>query len=93
MERHAAHCISLEALHSGIYQDLDRPRRRRAHVAPAFNHSLWQSVYRVLSEVRFFRSYVHHVAISDAAGEMLLLRDVRVPDPQPPRARTSSSTA
>uniref|UniRef100_A0A0D3ERX9 Glycosyltransferase subfamily 4-like N-terminal domain-containing protein n=1 Tax=Oryza barthii TaxID=65489 RepID=A0A0D3ERX9_9ORYZ len=66
------HGISLEALHSGIYQDLARGDDER--MSPAFNHSLAQSVYRVLSEVRFFRSYAHHVAISDAAGEML--RDV-----------------
>ncbi|BAD68710.1 glycosyl transferase family 1 protein-like [Oryza sativa Japonica Group] len=66
------HGISLEALHSGIYQDLARGDDER--MSPAFNHSLAQSVYRVLSEVRFFRSYAHHVAISDATGEML--RDV-----------------
>ncbi|KAG8056009.1 hypothetical protein GUJ93_ZPchr0001g30043 [Zizania palustris] len=66
------HGISLEALHSGIYQDLARGDDE--HMSPAFNHSLGQSVYRVLSEVRFFRSYAHHVAISDSTGEML--RDV-----------------
>ncbi|EEE68758.1 hypothetical protein OsJ_27456 [Oryza sativa Japonica Group] len=66
------HGISLEALHSRIYQDLTRGEDER--MSPASNHSLAQSVYRVLSEVHFFRSYVHHVAISDTTGEML--RDV-----------------
>uniref|UniRef100_A0A0E0AVT3 Glycosyltransferase subfamily 4-like N-terminal domain-containing protein n=1 Tax=Oryza glumipatula TaxID=40148 RepID=A0A0E0AVT3_9ORYZ len=66
------HGISLEALHSRIYQDLTRGDDER--MSPASNHSLAQSVYRVLSEVHFFRSYVHHVAISDTTGEML--RDV-----------------
>jgi glycosyltransferase involved in cell wall biosynthesis len=66
------HGISLEALHSGIYQDLARGDDEP--MSPQFNQSLGQSVYRVLSEVRFFRSYAHQVAISDSTGEML--RDV-----------------
>ncbi|KAM3331376.1 hypothetical protein ACQJBY_027408 [Aegilops geniculata] len=66
------HGISLEALHSGIYQDLARGEDEP--MSPAFNQSLSQSVHRVLSEVRFFRSYAHQVAISDSTGEML--RDV-----------------
>ncbi|URD96808.1 Glycosyl transferases group 1 [Musa troglodytarum] len=43
-------------------------------MTPAFNRSLAESIYKVLSEIRFFRSYAHHVAISDSTGEML--RDV-----------------
>ena len=43
-------------------------------MSPALNQTLGQSVFRVLSEVRFFRSYAHQVAISDSTGEML--RDV-----------------
>jgi glycosyltransferase involved in cell wall biosynthesis len=66
------HGISLEALHSGIFQDLARGDEEPR--SPALNQSLGQSVYRVLSEVRFFRSYAHQVAISDSTGEML--RDV-----------------
>ncbi|XP_073006637.1 uncharacterized protein [Typha latifolia] len=66
------HGISLEALHSGIYQDLARGPHEP--ISPAFNFTLAQSIYRVLNEIRFFKSYAHHVAISDATGEML--RDV-----------------
>lgn len=66
------HGISLEALHSGIYQDLARGEDEP--MSPQFNQTLSQSVHRVLSEVRFFRSYAHQVAISDSTGEML--RDV-----------------
>ena len=40
----------------------------------ALNKTLGQSVFRVLSEVRFFRSYAHQVATSDSSREML--RDV-----------------
>ncbi|CAL9074704.1 unnamed protein product, partial [Musa acuminata var. zebrina] len=66
------HGISLEALHSGIYQDLARGPDEP--MTPAFNRSLAESIYKVLNEIRFFRSYAHHVAISDSTGEML--RDV-----------------
>lgn len=66
------HGISLEALHSGIYQDLTRGPDE--HMSPAFNKSLAQAIYKVLDEIRFFRNYAHHVAISDSTGEML--RDV-----------------
>ncbi|KAG2553921.1 hypothetical protein PVAP13_9KG628600 [Panicum virgatum] len=66
------HGISLEALHSGIFQDLARGEEEP--MSPALNQTLAQSVFRVLSEVRFFRSYAHQVAISDSTGEML--RDV-----------------
>lgn len=66
------HGISLESLHSGIYQDLARAPGEP--LSPALNRSLAGSVFKVLDEARFFRSYAHHVAISDAAGDML--RDV-----------------
>ncbi|XP_020105455.1 uncharacterized protein LOC109722021 [Ananas comosus] len=66
------HGISLESLHSGIYQDLARAPGEP--LSPALNRSLALSVFKVLDEIRFFRSYAHHVAISDAAGDML--RDV-----------------
>ncbi|XP_008813809.2 D-inositol 3-phosphate glycosyltransferase [Phoenix dactylifera] len=66
------HGISLEALHSGIYQDLARAPDEP--MTPAFNHSLAQAIFKVLNEIRFFQSYAHHVAISDSTGEML--RDV-----------------
>ena len=61
------HGISLEALHSGIYQDLARAEDEP--MSPAFNQSMSGSVRRVLSEVRFFRSYAHPVAISDSTWE------------------------
>lgn len=66
------HGISLEALHSGIYQDLTRGPGEP--MTPASNKSLSQAIYKVLDEIRFFRNYAHHVAISDSTGEML--RDV-----------------
>ncbi|KAJ3695207.1 hypothetical protein LUZ60_000584 [Juncus effusus] len=66
------HGISLEALHSGIYQDLTRGAGEP--MSPASNKSLSQAIYKVLDEIRFFRNYAHHVAISDSTGEML--RDV-----------------
>ncbi|KAH7685833.1 Phosphatidylinositol N-acetylglucosaminyltransferase protein [Dioscorea alata] len=66
------HGISLEALHSGIYQDLTRSPDEP--ISPAFNQSLAHSIYKVLDEIRFFHSYKHHVAISDSSGE--ILRDV-----------------
>ncbi|PKA58949.1 phosphatidylinositol glycan, class A [Apostasia shenzhenica] len=66
------HGISLEALHSGIYQDLIRGSDEP--LSQAFNRSLAAAIYKVLDEIRFFQSYAHHVAISDSTGEML--RDV-----------------
>ncbi|CAL9755330.1 unnamed protein product [Musa acuminata subsp. burmannicoides] len=66
------HGISLEVLHSGIYQDLARGPDEP--MSPGFNRSLAESIYRVLNEIRFFHDYAHHVATSDSTGEML--RDV-----------------
>lgn len=66
------HGISLEGLHSTIYQDLIRGPNEE--ITPAFNYSLSTAIYKVLNEVRFFKKYAHHVAISDSTGEML--RDV-----------------
>ncbi|KAK1275492.1 hypothetical protein QJS04_geneDACA011024 [Acorus gramineus] len=57
------HGVALESLHSRIEP-----------ISDAFNRTLSASMHKVLDEIRFFRSYAHHVAISDSAGEML--RDV-----------------
>ncbi|ONK81150.1 uncharacterized protein A4U43_C01F25820 [Asparagus officinalis] len=64
------HGIALEVLHSNIYQDylireLDEP------TSPSFNNSLSSSMFKVLSEIRFFKNYTHHIAVSDSMGEML----------------------
>ncbi|KAI0491998.1 hypothetical protein KFK09_026261 [Dendrobium nobile] len=67
------HGISLEALHSSIYQDLLR-RSHHEPLSPSFNRTLASAIYKVLDEIRFFHSYAHHVAISDSTGE--ILRDV-----------------
>ncbi|KAJ6712211.1 GLYCOSYLTRANSFERASE [Salix purpurea] len=66
------HGIALESLHSSIYQDL--ARKPKEAILPDFNKSLHGAVPRVLDEIRFFKNYNHHVAISDSCGEML--RDV-----------------
>ncbi|KAJ6821910.1 phosphatidylinositol N-acetylglucosaminyltransferase subunit A-like [Iris pallida] len=63
------HGIALEALQSGIYQDLIRAPDEP--INPSFNHSLGASIFKVLDEIRFFRSYAQHVATSDSTGEML----------------------
>ncbi|XP_027362380.1 uncharacterized protein LOC113869995 [Abrus precatorius] len=66
------HGIALESLQSSIFQDLarrlDEPR------SPDFDKGLQGVVPKVLNEIKFFRNYAHHVAISDSCGEML--RDV-----------------
>lgn len=66
------HGIALESLQSDIYQDLTR--KPSEPISPAFNKSLQGVIPRVLNEIRFFKNYAHHVAISDSCGEML--RDV-----------------
>ncbi|KAF6169440.1 hypothetical protein GIB67_021443 [Kingdonia uniflora] len=66
------HGIALESLESSIYQDL--ARRPNEPMSPSFNKSLHGVVPKVLSEIRFFKNYAHHVAISDSCGAML--RDV-----------------
>ncbi|XP_052171193.1 uncharacterized protein LOC127787269 [Diospyros lotus] len=66
------HGIALESVHSSIYQDL--ARRPDEPISPAFNKSLQGVIPKVLNEIRFFKNYKHHVAISDSCGEML--RDV-----------------
>ncbi|KAF8380825.1 hypothetical protein HHK36_028319 [Tetracentron sinense] len=66
------HGIALESLQSDIYQDL--ARRPNESMSPAFNKNLQGVVPKVLNEIRFFKNYAHHVAISDSCGEML--RDV-----------------
>ncbi|KAJ1431175.1 Glycosyltransferase subfamily 4-like, N-terminal domain [Sesbania bispinosa] len=66
------HGIALESLQSRIFQDLarshDEPR------SPDFDKGLQGVIPKVLNEIRFFRNYAHHIAISDSCGEML--RDV-----------------
>ncbi|KNA23715.1 hypothetical protein SOVF_022550 [Spinacia oleracea] len=66
------HGIALESLQSSIYQDL--ARQPGEPMSPGFNQSIQGTVPKVLNEIRFFRNYQHHVAISDSCGEML--RDV-----------------
>lgn len=66
------HGIALESLQSSIFQDLARGPDEP--MSPLFNQSIQGVVPKVLNEIRFFRNYAHHVAISDSCGEML--RDV-----------------
>ncbi|KAL6985551.1 hypothetical protein U1Q18_018927 [Sarracenia purpurea var. burkii] len=66
------HGIALESVHSSIYQEL--VRRPDEPISSAFNNSLQGVIPKVLNEIRFFKNYKHHVAISDSCGEML--RDV-----------------
>ena len=66
------HGIALESLQSSIFQDLTR--RPDEPMSPLFNKSIQGVVPKVLNEIRFFKNYAHHVAISDSCGEML--RDV-----------------
>ncbi|KAI4327929.1 hypothetical protein L6164_020337 [Bauhinia variegata] len=66
------HGIALESLQSDIFQDL--ARRPNEPISPVFNQSLQGVVPKVLNEIKFFKNYAHHVAISDSCGEML--RDV-----------------
>ncbi|XP_077229126.1 uncharacterized protein LOC143862020 [Tasmannia lanceolata] len=66
------HGIALESLQSSIYQDL--ARKPTEPMSRSLNQSLANGVPTVLNEIRFFKSYAHHVAISDSSGE--LLRDV-----------------
>ncbi|KAA8528173.1 hypothetical protein F0562_035576 [Nyssa sinensis] len=66
------HGIALESVHSDIYQDL--ARLPGEPMSQAFNQRLQGVIPKVLNEIRFFKNYAHHVAISDSCGEML--RDV-----------------
>ncbi|XP_010244203.1 PREDICTED: uncharacterized protein LOC104588081 [Nelumbo nucifera] len=71
------HGIALESVQSDIYQDL--MRKPDEPMSQAFNTRLQGVLPKVLNEIRFFKSYAHHVAISDSCGEML--RDVyQIPD-------------
>ncbi|PON45718.1 Glycosyl transferase [Parasponia andersonii] len=63
------HGIALESLQSDIVQDLTR--HPGEPMSPAFNRSVQGVIPKVLNEIRFFKSYAHHVAISDSCGEML----------------------
>ncbi|XP_057448788.1 uncharacterized protein LOC130740267 [Lotus japonicus] len=66
------HGIALESLQSSIFQDL--ALGSDATRSPDFDKGLQGVVPKILNEIRFFRKYSHHVAISDSVGEML--RDV-----------------
>lgn len=71
------HGIALESLQSDIFQDLTR--KPTEPMSPAFNKSAQMVIHKILNEIRFFKNYAHHVAISDSCGEML--RDVyQIPD-------------
>eukprot|EP00252_Welwitschia_mirabilis_P004185 TRINITY_DN14436_c0_g1_i1.p1 TRINITY_DN14436_c0_g1~~TRINITY_DN14436_c0_g1_i1.p1 ORF type:complete len:512 (+),score=-25.59 TRINITY_DN14436_c0_g1_i1:514-2049(+) len=63
------HGIAYETIHSDIVQDLARPpgevRSREMQTA------ITERVQRVIDEIKFFRHYSHHVATSDAVGEVL----------------------
>lgn len=59
------HGIAYETIHSDIIQELLRSPEER----PAF--SLTERVAKVVAEVKFFRSYAHHVATSDHVGDVL----------------------
>ncbi|ESW30100.1 hypothetical protein PHAVU_002G124600 [Phaseolus vulgaris] len=66
------HGIALESLQSSLFQDL--ARRTDEPRSPDFDKGLQGVLPKILNEIRFFRNYAHHVAISDSCGEML--RDV-----------------
>ncbi|WVZ10078.1 hypothetical protein V8G54_014608 [Vigna mungo] len=66
------HGIALESLQSSLFQDL--ARRTDEPRSPDFDKGLYGVLPKILNEIRFFRNYAHHVAISDSCGEML--RDV-----------------
>ncbi|CAA2993779.1 glycosyl transferase family 1 family [Olea europaea subsp. europaea] len=62
------HGIAFEGVQSSIYQDLVRPPKEP--ISPTFNRSLQGMIPKVLNEIRFFKNYAHHVAISNSCGEM-----------------------
>lgn len=66
------HGIALESVQSDIYQDLARAPNEP--MLPDFEQSVQGSIPKVLNEIRFFKSYTHHIAISDSCGD--ILRDV-----------------
>ncbi|KAI3983806.1 hypothetical protein MKX01_011514 [Papaver californicum] len=66
------HGIALESVQSSIYQDLTR--KEDEPMSSSFNQSIYGVIPKVLKEIRFFKNYANHVAISDSCGEML--RDV-----------------
>lgn len=59
------HGIAYETIHSDIIQEL----LRSPEEPPAY--SLTERMAKVVEEVKFFRSYAHHVATSDHAGDVL----------------------
>ncbi|OWM66734.1 hypothetical protein CDL15_Pgr010385 [Punica granatum] len=59
------HGIAYETIHSDIIQELLRsPEEPQAY-------SLTERAVKVVEEVKFFRSYAHHVATSDHVGDVL----------------------
>ncbi|KAL5550558.1 hypothetical protein UlMin_000734 [Ulmus minor] len=64
------HGIALESLQSDIVQDLGL-RKPNEPMSPSFNRSVQGVIPKVLNEIRFFKNYAHHIAISDSCGEML----------------------
>ncbi|CAM8877917.1 unnamed protein product [Rhodiola kirilowii] len=66
------HGIASEGLQSIIYQDLTRGRNE--NISTTFEKEKESIIPKLLDEIRFFKSYAHHIAISDSCGEML--RDV-----------------
>lgn len=76
------HGIAYETIQSDIVQDL---MRSSTEARPLDLHNaITERVQRVIEEVKFFTKYTHHVATSDAVGEilrtvyMLPLRNVHI---------------
>lgn len=59
------HGIAYESIHSDIIQELLRAPEQTQSTA------LTERVKKVVEEVKFFKSYAHHVATSDHAGDVL----------------------
>eukprot|EP00250_Pteridium_aquilinum_P014328 c21918_g2_i1 orf=298-1734(+) len=63
------HGIAYEIIHSDIVRELNRPEKEPR--ALDLQRALSERVLRVVEEVRFFPSYMNHVATSDYAGDVL----------------------
>uniref|UniRef100_A0A7N0TU67 Uncharacterized protein n=1 Tax=Kalanchoe fedtschenkoi TaxID=63787 RepID=A0A7N0TU67_KALFE len=63
------HGIASEGLQSLIYQDLTRGPKE--NISTTFESEKEGIIPKLLDEIRFFKSYAHHIAISDSCGEML----------------------
>ncbi|CAN6482730.1 unnamed protein product [Victoria cruziana] len=64
------HGIAYEGLHSELFQDLLRGRQEPR--SDQDEGRLREALPKLLTEVRFFPRYRHHIAISDSAGEALV---------------------